>query len=213
LVRGGLIVGAVVVAAALVAWVVLAKPFQHRPVKTVVATLASSEPKVPVASPRPTFAHYESPRPAASVAHRALVAVVTKTPTPTPTPAAATAKPVPPPPPPKPEKTVTPAAPAVVIDNFAQVRVLPRRVCIQYKVENVTLIEITNEGTGATVYTRNLDVANGRVAENPVPICLRRGTGSNEIQYELQASGPGGEVVKTMVVEPGPRGKKRFASP
>jgi hypothetical protein len=209
LLRSLLMIGAVAVAAALVAWVVLAKPWGHRPPKTLVATRASSEEKARVVSPSPTFARSESGHQVAPVAPRRQVVVVS---TPPPTPRPAPAKAVPTAPPPTPEKKAAPVAP-VIVDNFVAVRTLPRRICVQYKVENVTLVEITNEGTGATIYSRNLDVANGRVAENPQPICLRRGTGSTVLEYELQASGPGGEVVRTMFVQPGSRGKRRYASP
>ncbi|MGC9993662.1 MAG: hypothetical protein ABSD52_14890 [Candidatus Cybelea sp.] len=204
-----LIVGAVALAAALAVWVLIAKPFDHGPTKAVAVSSSPREGRVVVPSPSPVIVRTGSAREPARIATRQLA--VAKKPPATPTPVPATpAKPVATEPPPPPKKTAPPAPPAVLVDNFVIVRTLPQRVCIHYKVENVTKVEIINEGTGATVYTRDLDAVNGRVAENPQPICLRRGTGAG---YELHAHGPGGDLAKLMSVPPAERGKRQSASP
>lgn len=215
LIRNVLIVGAVALLAALAAWVVLAKPFDHGPSKTVAVT---SSPPLPttVVSPSPSGA-VTRPEPVHKTLRTSLVrhvVVATKPPPtkPPPTPVPATpAKAVVTEPPPTPKKPPAPPAAKVTIDNFFAVRTLPRRVCVRYKVENVTSIEITNQATGATIYTRNLDVANGRVAESLQPICLRRG--ATVLEYELQASGPAGEAVRPIFLQPREPVKKQGTPP
>jgi hypothetical protein len=131
-----------------------------------------------------------------------------------PTPASPTPKP---PPvrtaPPVPARTATPAPTAtpiaaVRIESFAIVNTLPRRVCVNYQVANVTSISITNTATGRTVFSRQF-AAPVSLAVTPFPCIYLFRRPRAYVTFELLASGPKSQITSSVIVppiarEPGP---------
>jgi outer membrane biosynthesis protein TonB len=108
-----------------------------------------------------------------------------------------------------PTQAPTPLAGPVRIGSFRVVRTLPRRVCVDYSVTDVTSISIKNETTGQAVYSQNFGAKEVKLAVNPACIFLKRGRGDEVFTYELLASGTHSQAAKTISVDPAtPRRKQ-----
>jgi hypothetical protein len=103
-------------------------------------------------------------------------------------------------------RTATPAPTAVPIasvriESFAIVNTLPRRVCVNYAVANVTSISITNTANGRTVFSRQF-AAPVRLAVSPPPCIYLFRRPRAYVTFELQASGPKSQTVSSIIVPP-----------